>query len=146
MTTTRDIAYEADGLTMVGRLAVPDGGGTRAAVLIAHEGNGLDSYQKERAERFADLGYVAFALDYHGGGEPLGSREEINERLGGLIDDSDRTRALGRAGLDVLLAEPDVDPGRVAAVGYCFGGTMVLEVARTGADLKAVVAHHPGLV
>ena len=145
MTTTRDIAYEVDGSTMVGRLAVPDGGGSRAAVLIAHEGNGLDDFQKQRAERFADLGYVAFALDYYGGGEPLGSRDEINDRLSALLDDAERTRALAQAGLEVLLAEPGVDAARIAAAGYCFGGTLVLELARTGADLKAVVGFHPGL-
>jgi dienelactone hydrolase len=146
MVTTRDIPYEADGRSMVGRLGLPEGDDRRPGVLIAHEGNGLDDYQKGRAERFADLGYVALALDYYGGGVPLGSRDEINERLGGLMVDTDRTRSIASAALEVLLAEPRVDPSRVAAVGYCFGGTMVLELARTGADLKAVVALHPGLV
>jgi dienelactone hydrolase len=145
VTTTRDISYEVGGSTMTGRLALPDGDGARPAVLVAHEGNGLDDFQKQRAERFAELGYVAFALDYHGGGRPLEGRDEINRRLSALLDDTGRTRALATAGLGVLLAEPRVDPSRVAAVGYCFGGTMVLELARTGADLKAVVGFHPGL-
>jgi dienelactone hydrolase len=143
---TTDIAYEVGGATMIGRLARPDGQDRRPAVLIAHEGNGLDDFQKRRPERFADLGYVAFALDYHGGGQPLEGRAEINARLTELIDDPDRTRALGRAGLDVLVAQPGVDPAKVAAVGYCFGGTLVLELARTGADLRAIVGFHPGLV
>lgn len=145
MVTTREIEYPADGTTMVGRLALPDGGAPRPAVLIAHEGPGLDDYQRGRADRFAELGYVAFALDYHGGGQPLGSRDEINERLTELMGDTDRARAIAAAGLDVLLAEPRVNPSRVAAVGYCFGGTLVLELARAGADLEAVVAFHPGL-
>src|SRR3954449_12565370 len=134
--TTTDIAYEADGTTFVGRLALPDGGeDVRPGVLIAHEGNGLDEWQKTKAQRFADLGYVAFALDYHGGGQPLPDRAAINERLTGLYADPDRLRTIATAGLDVLLAQPQVDPARVAAVGYCFGGSLVLELARSGADL-----------
>jgi dienelactone hydrolase len=140
-----DIAYDVEGATMVGRLARPDGLGRLPAVLIAHEGNGLDDFQKERAERFAALGYVAFALDYYGDGRPLDDRDEINARLTALMDDADRLRRLGQAGLDVLLAQPAVDPARVAAVGYCFGGTLVLELGRTGAPLAAIVGLHPGL-
>jgi dienelactone hydrolase len=142
---TRDIAYQADGTTMIGRLALPDGDDQRPAVLIAHEGNGLDAFQKSRAERFAALGYVAFALDYYGGGQPLTDRDTMMARLAQIRESAERSRALGRAALDVLLAEPRADRSRVAAVGYCFGGTLMLELARTGADLKAVVGFHPGL-
>ena len=72
MTTVRDSPSEADGRTMVGRLAVPAGAvvGATPAVLVAHEANGLDEHQRGRAEQLADLGYVAFALDCHGGGRP----------------------------------------------------------------------------
>lgn len=140
-----DIAYDVAGSRMVGRLALPTGDDRRPAVLIAHEGNGLDDFQKARADRFADLGYVAFALDYYGDGRPLADRAEINARLSTLSGDPDHARSVARAGLDVLLAQPRVDPSRVAAVGYCFGGSLVLELARTGADLKAVIGFHPGL-
>ncbi|MDT7560943.1 MAG: hypothetical protein QOI68_5413 [Pseudonocardiales bacterium] len=145
MVTGRDIEYRVDGLTMSGRLALPDGTGPRPAVLIAHEGNGLDEFQRTRPDRLAELGYVAFALDYHGGGRVYTDPEQMLTRIGELGDDLDRVRALGRAGLDVLTAEPRTDPGRIAAIGYCFGGTLVLELARAGADLKAVVGFHPGL-
>jgi dienelactone hydrolase len=145
MVTTRDIAYAVDGSDMVGRLALPDGDGTRPAIVIAHEGGGLSDYQKDRAERFAGLGYVAFALDYHGGGRPLQSREEMGARCQALWNEPERIRALARAGLEVLLAEPRSDPSQVAAVGYCFGGAVVLELARSGTDLKAVVGFHPRL-
>src|SRR5262245_7280722 len=67
------------------------------------------------------------------------------DRLGPLLGDPDRIRALAQAGLDVLLAQPETDPDRLAAIGFCFGGTMVLELARSGADLKAVVGFHSGL-
>jgi dienelactone hydrolase len=145
MVTTRDVDYDAGGTLMVGRLALPDGEGVRPSVLIAHEGPGLDDYQKDRASRFAELGYIAFALDYHGGGKPLPDRDEMMARLARLSDDPARTRALAGAGLEVLLREPRADASKVAAVGYCFGGTVVLELARGGADVKAVVGFHPGL-
>ena len=144
MSEVRDIEYEADGLLMVGALGIPDEPGPRPGVLIAHEANGLDDFQKGRARQLADLGYVAFALDYHGGGTPP-EFTAAQARTGELWEDHDRMRALGRAGLDVLLAEPAVDPTRVAAIGFCFGGALVLELARTGADLRAVVGFHPGL-
>jgi dienelactone hydrolase len=145
MVTTRDVEYDVDGTVMVGRLGLPAGEGMRPAVLIAHEGPGLDDYQKDRADRFAELGYVAFALDYHGGGRVLPNRDEMMARLAELGDDPDRARALAGAGLEVLLGEPRADASKVAAVGYCFGGTLVLELARGGADVKAVVGFHPGL-
>jgi dienelactone hydrolase len=145
MVTTRDVEYSVDGRTMRGRLALPDGTGTRPGVLIAHEGNGLDEHQRDRPERLAELGYVAFALDYHGGGRVYSSPDEMMSRVQELGADLDRMRALGRAGLDVLTAEPRTDTSRLAAIGYCLGGTMVLELARTGVDLKAVVGFHPGL-
>ncbi len=145
MVTTTDVRYTVGGTTMVGRLAVPDGESRRPGVLIAHEGPGLDDLQKDRASRFADLGYVAFALDYHGGGRVIADRDEMVTRLAALYEDPEHIRELARAGLDVLLAEPGTDPERVAAVGYCFGGGVVLELARNGADVKAVVGFHPRL-
>lgn len=143
---TEDIEYDADGLRMVGHLAVDEvRPGRRPAILVCHEGPGLDDHAKSRAERLAALGYVAFALDYHGGGKPL-PMEQVMARLGPMMGDPDRIRALGRAGLDVLLANEYADPTKVAAIGYCFGGTMALELARGGADLACVVGFHSGLV
>jgi dienelactone hydrolase len=145
MVTTRDVEYSADGTVMVGRLALPDGSAKRPAVLIAHEGPGLDDEQRGRAQQLAELGYIAFALDYHGGGRWLSDRDEMMTRLGVLGADPERTRELARAGLGVLLSEPRADGSNVAAIGYCFGGTVALELARSGAALKAVVGFHPGL-
>ncbi|MEU8581047.1 dienelactone hydrolase family protein [Streptomyces abikoensis] len=134
-----------DDTVMVGRMALPKGTDPRPAVLIAHEGAGLNDHQLHRAERLAELGYVAFALDYYGGGQWIADREEMFARLNVLLADPDRMRALGRAGLGVLLDEPRTDPSRVAAIGYCAGGTMALELARAGEDIKAVVGFHPSL-
>jgi dienelactone hydrolase len=145
MVEIKDLDYAADGSKLIGRLALPEGNDTRPAVLIAHEGGGLDDYQKGRAARFAELGYVAFALDYHGGGAPLPDENTIDRRCRDLWFAPERIRALALAGLDVLLAEPRADASRVAAVGYCFGGAVVLELARSGADVKAVVGFHPRL-
>ena len=140
-----DIEYEIGGQQFIGHLAVDDQrSGPRPAVLVSHEGSGLDDNAKSRAERLAGLGYVAFALDYYGGGKPL-PIEDAMARLGPLMGDPEAIRALGRPGLAVLLAQPETDPSRVAAIGYCFGGTMSLELARGGEDLKAVVGFHSGL-
>lgn len=124
---------------------MPDGPGPFPGVLIAHEGGGLDELQRHRADRFADLGYVGFALDYHGNAAPFADRAQMVARREELISDPSRIRTLGRAALDLLLCEPSVDPSRIAAVGYCLGGTLVLELGRSGADLKAIVGFHPGL-
>jgi dienelactone hydrolase len=145
MSTIREIHYEADGQHLVGRLAIPDGDGPFPGVLIAHEGPGLDDVMRNRANVLAELGYAAFALDYHGDALPFESREAMMGRLGALVMNPDRTRALARAGLDVLLTQAPVDPKRVAAIGYCFGGTVALELGRSGADIKAIVGFHPGL-
>jgi dienelactone hydrolase len=140
-----DISYDFEGREMIGHLAFDDAqAGKRAAVLVCHEGPGLDDHAKGRAERLAGLGYVAFALDYHGGGVPV-PLDQMMTALGPLMADAQLTRRLALAGLDVLLAQEAADASRVAAIGYCFGGTMSLELARSGADLKAIVGFHAGL-
>lgn len=142
--TARAIEYEADGAQLIGLMCVPERGGVGPAVLVSHEGPGLTDHARDRARRLADLGYVAFALDYHGGGKPL-ALADAQPRIRAWVADPTGIRARAKAGLDLLLAEPGVDPARVAAIGFCFGGTTSLELARTGADLKAVVGFHPGL-
>ena len=144
---TSTIEYEADGIEMVGHLSRPDGDAStpRPAVLVCHEGPGMSDHARSKADRLAALGYITFALDYHGGGQPLTDRAEMMARIGAWLGDPTQTRLRGSAGLDVLLAQPGVDPARVAAIGYCFGGTMALELARSGAPLKAVAGFHSGL-
>jgi dienelactone hydrolase len=140
-----EIAYEADGRDLIGTFVVDDcRPGPKPGVLVCHEGPGMDDHVKGRAMRLASLGYAAFALDYHGGGGgvPL---DDALARLGELMADWTRVRALGLAGLDILSGRAEVDAARVAAMGFCFGGSMVLELARSGADVKAVIGFHPGL-
>ncbi|MGH3207380.1 MAG: dienelactone hydrolase family protein [Trebonia sp.] len=141
---TADIRYRADGRTMVGYLAYEDHRpGRRPAVLVAHEGPGLDAHAKGTAERLAGLGYVAFALDYNGAGARL-PMDQAAARIAELISEPDRAGQLGLAGLEVLLGQEAADPSRAAVIGYCFGAVVSLELARTGADVKAVVGFHPG--
>jgi dienelactone hydrolase len=143
---TQDIEYSADGARLVGWLAVdPDRPGRRPGVLVAPEGGGLSDLTRRVARRLADLGYVAFAMDYYGGGAPLADREQMMAQIGAFSADPSRIRARAAAALQVLAAQPEADPGRLAAIGYCFGGTTALELARGGADVKAVVGFHSGL-
>jgi dienelactone hydrolase len=143
---TESIPYDVAGTTYLGYLAFDDTrSGTRPGVLVCHEGNGLHAEVKARAQRLAALGYVAFAVDYIGGGRVMSEMAEMMAKLATLRTDIDHVRALGRAGLDVLLARPEVDATRVAATGYCFGGTFALELARSGAPLACVVGFHSGL-
>ena len=140
-----DIEYRYEDIRLVGQIAVDDGrAGTRPSVLVAHDGMGLSDHPKQTARRLAELGYVALAIDYFGGGTML-PPDEVGPRLNGLIADPATTRGLARAGLDVLLSSEYADAGQVAAIGYCFGGTLCLELARSGADLAAVVGFHSGL-
>ena len=140
-----DITYPFDGLALVGEIAFDDTRpGKRPGVLVAHDGGGLSDHARRSARRLAQLGYVAFALDYYGNGARL-PPEEVGARFGELAGDPARTRAIAQAGLGVLLANENVDATQVAAIGYCFGGTLSLELARSGADVQAVVGFHSGL-
>src|SRR5262249_54727831 len=145
MSAMREVTYDADGLTMVAHLASPRGEGPWPAVLIGHDGIGLDDYQRGRADDLAAHGYVALAMDYHGGQLFFGRPEAMLARVMPLLADAERMRAIGRAALDVLLGGRGVDTDRLAALGYGAGGRIVLELASAGVPFKAVAVVHPGL-
>ena len=140
-----EISYEADGMTMTGYLARPEGKGLRPAVLIGHDGVGLERYQRSRADALAMCGYIAFAMDYHGGEVFLGKPGAMLARTMPLLADADRMRSIGHLALEQLLKQPDVDRDRLAALGYGAGGLIVLELARAGVPFKATALVHPAL-
>lgn len=143
---TASIEYTADGARRVGYLAVDRArGGQRPGVLIAHEAGGVSEVVKQRARRLAELGYVAFALDYVGDGAVHTDLEKSRAVVTHYSAAPDRIRAIGHASLALLRVQPEVDPARIAAIGYCFGGTAVLELARSGADVACTVGFHSGL-
>jgi len=143
---TEDIEYHADGARLVGYLAVDDRKpGKRPGVLVAPEGGGLVELTKSIARRLAEAGYAAFAMDYYGDGQPLADMNDVMPKIIAFMAEPSTIRARAAEALAVLARQPECDAGRLAAIGYCFGGTTVLELARSGADLKAVVGFHSGL-
>jgi dienelactone hydrolase len=143
---TQDIEYRADGVRLVGQYVVDDStSARRAGVLVCHEGLGLTEHTRKIANRLAGLGYAAFAMDYHGEGKPLADPADARPRIVAWLADPAGIRARATAALDVLKAQKEVDAARLAAIGYCFGGTTSLELGRAGCDLKAIVGFHSGL-
>ena len=140
---TKDIAYPIDGKTYTGYLADGSAAGKTPGVLVCHQGGGLTEHARERARMLAELGYVAFALDMYA--EVAPDMPRAMALINALVADPPLLRKRATAGLDVLKAQPTVDPSRLAAIGYCFGGGVVLELARTNPELACVVAFHPGL-
>jgi dienelactone hydrolase len=143
-TRTQEIQYRDGDTELAGQLVWDEArSGQRPGILVVHGGAGLDEHAKGRARRFAELGFVVFACDMYGAGV-AGNRERIMARLMEFRGDRAKLCARARAGLEVLASQPLVD-GRMAAVGYCFGGMTVLELARSGAELARVVSVHGSL-
>ena len=137
------IDYQVNGKPYTGFLADGSGGRKAPGILVAHEGGGMTSHPKDRARMLAELGYVAFAMDTFG--EPVTEIARGREILMALMADPKEFHARIYAALDVLKAQANVDATRLAAIGFCFGGTTVLELARSGADVACVVGFHSGL-
>lgn len=137
------ISYDVDGRSFTGYLADGSGGRSVPGIVVAHEGGGLTKHPKERALMLADLGYVAFAMDIFG--QSVETVEQAKSFVRALNADLPTLRRRANAALDLLKAQPRVDAGRMAAIGFCFGGTTVLELARSGADVACVVGFHAGL-
>ena len=143
---SKSVEYKDGDATLEGYLAYDDAGtGARPGVLIVHQWMGLTDYEKHRAEMLAQLGYVAFCADIYG----KGIRPKDGREAGAEATKYKTNRALLRervnAGLSELMKNPLVDKSRVAAIGYCFGGSTALQLAYSGADLKAVVTFHAAL-
>lgn len=143
---TQTVDYKQGDTTLEGFLAYDDSiSGKRPGVLIVHQWMGVTDYEKMRARMLAEMGCVAFCADIYGKGNRPKTPQEAGALAGKYKNDRKLLRERVNAGLDELKENEWVDPNRVAAIGYCFGGTTVLELARSGAQLNGVVSFHGGL-
>lgn len=144
---TREIEYKHGDTTLKGFFAYDDAiDGPRPGVAVVHEWWGRTDYVEQRARELAELGYAAFAIDMYGDARTTDDPKQAGEwasQYRGEGGESGRRRAL--AGIETLKAQPEVNDGSIAIMGYCFGGTVSLEVARSGADIDAAISFHGGL-
>ncbi len=144
---TKTIAYDHEGQKLQGYLAYDDAKkGPRPGVLVIHEWWGLNDYAKMRTRQLAEMGYVAFAADMYGEGRTTRDPKEAQAWSSAVSSKPGMLAARSKAGLDVLRKEKETDVERIAAIGFCFGGTTVLQLAYAGVPLKGVVTFHGGLV
>lgn len=145
--TTREVKYNVGGTEFVGYLAVDDASNNkRPGILVCPEWVGVNDYARGRAKQLAEMGYVAFVFDPYGGGKMAENVKQAGEWATALKNDRPQLRARVNAAFDTLKKQPQVDTKKLAAIGYCFGGTSALELARSGAsDLLGVVSFHGAL-
>ena len=144
--TTETIVYEDQGQSLQGYLAYDDAvKGRRPAILVVHEWWGLNDYVRKRVDQLADLGYVAFAPDMYGKGRVTEHPNEAGEWATQVSKNTEFWRRRALAGLAILKNQPQTDPSRIAAIGYCFGGSTVQQLAYSGADIRGVVSFHGAL-
>jgi dienelactone hydrolase len=143
---TETIEYTQGDAKLKGFLAYDDSAGPkRPGILVVPEWWGLNDYAKSRARQLAKLGYVAFAADMYGDGKTTTDPKIAPTLAGPVMQDRALMRSRVNAALDQLKGRAEVDPAKIAAIGYCFGGTSVLELARSGAPVLGVVCFHGGL-
>ncbi len=142
----KTVEYRTQGVVMKGYLAY-DGSieGRRPGVLVIPEWWGLNDYARKRAQMVAELGYTALAVDMYGDGKVVMNPEDAGKLSSEVSKNPEVSMARFVAALDFLRQQPMVDPGRIAAIGYCFGGGVVLNMARQGVDLKGVASFHGSL-
>lgn len=141
-----EIRYTHDGVELTGVIVYDRSRtGRLPGVLVVHEWWGLNEFAKDRAEALAELGYIALACDMYGIDEPVQTPAEAQALAMPLYQDPELFRGRAAAGLEALRRHPRADMTKTAAIGYCFGGAAVLELARSGADLAAVVSFHGSL-
>ena len=139
--TTQEISYKTDTVTMNGFMAYDSAKeGKRPAVLIVHEWWGQTDYPRERARQLAELGYVAFAVDMYGNGKTLDNPTDAGAMSGPFYNNAEMSMSRFNAALEKVKTLEQVDTSKIAAIGYCFGGSMVLMAANSGADLDGVVS------
>ena len=143
---TKEVEYQHGDTKLLGYLAYDDAQqGKRPGVVVVHEWMGHNEYARKRAEQLAGLGYVAFAIDMYGKGVRAKDAKEAAQMAGRFKNDRKLMRDRANAGLEVLKQQQNVDGSKLAAMGYCFGGQVSLELARGGADVAGVVSFHGAL-
>lgn len=142
---TEVINYSADGTPLVGYLAYPKNAKNAPGILVVHEWWGHNDYARKRAEMLAAEGYVAFALDMYGEGKSTGHPKEANAFMTEVIQGGDTAMKRFLAAHGQLKQNPMVDDQKIGAIGYCFGGAVVLSMARAGVDLAGVASFHGAL-
>lgn len=143
---TETIEYTVDGKTFTGYMAWNDAyEGERPGILVVHEWWGHDGFVREEAEKLAAAGYTAFALDMYGDGKLADHPDEAQAFMKEATGDLDALQTRFAAALEELRDHETVDDSRIAAQGYCFGGAVVLNMARLGMDLAGVVSYHGAL-
>ncbi|HMS65088.1 MAG TPA: dienelactone hydrolase family protein [Ignavibacteria bacterium] len=143
---TKDIEYKDGNMLLQGYLAYDNSNtNLRPGILIVHQWKGLSDYEKMRARELAELGYVAFAIDMYGKDIRPESQEEAGKEAGKYYGDVNLMRERVNSGLTELKKMEFVNTNKIAAIGYCFGGGCVLELARSGAEIKGVVSFHGSL-
>lgn len=143
---TENTSYEWNGESYEATLAYnPSLEGKRPGILVLPEWWGLNDYSRGRAKDLAKLGYVALALDVYGNGKQGNNPDEAQKLASVYYNDPALSKEIIDAGMEKLKSYPQVDTSEIAAIGYCFGGFLVLNAARLGADLKGVVSIHGGL-
>lgn len=142
----RELTYSANGVALKGYLAYDDAKkAKRPGVLVVHEWWGHNEYARKRARMLAGLGYVALAVDMYGEGKQAAHPSDAGKFASAVMQDMDTMKARFEAAMQLLKQQPQTDPKQIAAIGYCFGGGVVLNVARQGEDLKGVVSFHGSL-
>jgi dienelactone hydrolase len=142
----KTVEYSAQGVVMKGYLAYDENvKGKRGGVLVVPEWWGLNDYARRRARMLAELGYTALAVDMYGEGKVVTTPDEAGKLSSEAMKNFEATKARFTATVDFLKGQPTIDPNRMAAIGYCFGGGVVLNMARQGVDLKGVVSFHGSL-
>lgn len=140
------VVYKVGEVTLRGYLAYDDSiKDKRPGVLVVHEWWGITTYPKKRAEMLAKLGYVAFVADMYGDGKVADNPGDAQKFAGESMKDMALLKSKFLAALDLLKQQKQVDPARVAAIGYCYGGGVVLNMARAGVDLQGIVSFHGSL-
>ncbi len=143
---TQIIEYKEGDTVLEGYLAYDSSGPAhKPGIVVIHDWLGIGPYSKSRAEQLAKLGYVAFAADIYGKGARPSNPKEAGEKAGSFKSNRPLLRARVQAALAELKKQKRVDSKKLAAIGYCFGGTTALELARSGADVRGVVSFHGGL-